>query len=48
MHVCVQDVLQAACQYRNTKASTYRAPERAAAEPEYIPWTGEQLPRFQC
>ncbi|XP_024116454.1 nuclear pore complex protein Nup133 isoform X1 [Oryzias melastigma] len=35
----IKDVLQAACQYRNTKASTYRAPERAAAEPEYIPWT---------
>uniref|UniRef100_H2L372 Nuclear pore complex protein Nup133 n=1 Tax=Oryzias latipes TaxID=8090 RepID=H2L372_ORYLA len=35
----IKDMLQAACQYRNTKASMYRAPERAAVEPEYIPWT---------
>lgn len=35
----VKDMLQAAGQYRETKASTYRASERAAAEPEYIPWT---------
>ncbi|RVE76672.1 hypothetical protein OJAV_G00011250 [Oryzias javanicus] len=35
----IKDMLQAACQYRNTKASTYRSPERAAAEPEYVPWT---------
>lgn len=36
----MQDVLQAAGQYRETKASVYRAAENAAAEPEYIPWTG--------
>uniref|UniRef100_A0A3P9JPD1 Nucleoporin 133 n=1 Tax=Oryzias latipes TaxID=8090 RepID=A0A3P9JPD1_ORYLA len=35
----IKDMLQAACQYRNTKASMYRAPERAAVEAEYIPWT---------
>ncbi|XP_053272279.1 nuclear pore complex protein Nup133 [Pleuronectes platessa] len=35
----IKDMLQAAGQYRDTKSSTYRAPEKAAAEPEYIPWT---------
>uniref|UniRef100_A0A8D3BKD8 Nuclear pore complex protein Nup133 n=1 Tax=Scophthalmus maximus TaxID=52904 RepID=A0A8D3BKD8_SCOMX len=35
----IKDMLQAAGQYRETKASVYRAPENAAAEPEYIPWT---------
>ncbi|KAM8773428.1 nuclear pore complex protein Nup133 [Acanthopagrus schlegelii] len=35
----IKDSLQAAGQYRDTKASMYRASERAAAEPEYIPWT---------
>uniref|UniRef100_A0A3B3YUM1 Nucleoporin Nup133/Nup155-like C-terminal domain-containing protein n=1 Tax=Poecilia mexicana TaxID=48701 RepID=A0A3B3YUM1_9TELE len=35
----LKDMLQAAGQYRETKASMYRASENAAAEPEYIPWT---------
>ncbi|XP_070712502.1 nuclear pore complex protein Nup133 [Pempheris klunzingeri] len=35
----IKDTLQAAGQYRETKASMYRASENAAAEPEYIPWT---------
>uniref|UniRef100_A0A1A7XUQ0 Nucleoporin 133 n=2 Tax=Iconisemion striatum TaxID=60296 RepID=A0A1A7XUQ0_9TELE len=35
----IKDVLQAAGQYRETKASMYRASENAATEPEYIPWT---------
>lgn len=35
----IKDMLQAAGQYRETKASMYRASENAAAEPEYIPWT---------
>ncbi|KAK7930639.1 hypothetical protein WMY93_007034 [Mugilogobius chulae] len=35
----LKDVLQAALQYRDTKASMYRASERAASEPEHIPWT---------
>ncbi|XP_020495313.1 nuclear pore complex protein Nup133 [Labrus bergylta] len=35
----IKDVLQAAGQYRETKASIYRASENANAEPEYIPWT---------
>lgn len=42
--VCVyvsQDMLQAAVQYRDTKASLYRAAENAPPEPEYIPWTGK-------
>uniref|UniRef100_A0A673K100 Nuclear pore complex protein Nup133-like n=1 Tax=Sinocyclocheilus rhinocerous TaxID=307959 RepID=A0A673K100_9TELE len=33
------DMLQAAAQYRETKASLYRAPENCGPEPEYIPWT---------
>ncbi|XP_034044297.1 nuclear pore complex protein Nup133 [Thalassophryne amazonica] len=35
----IKDMLQTACQYRETKASMYRASENAAAEPEYVPWT---------
>ncbi|XP_068176928.1 nuclear pore complex protein Nup133 [Antennarius striatus] len=35
----IKDSLQAAGQYRETKASIYRASENADAEPEYIPWT---------
>lgn len=35
----IKDVLQTAVQYRETKASLYRPAEKAAAEPEYIPWT---------
>ncbi|XP_024658614.2 nuclear pore complex protein Nup133 [Maylandia zebra] len=35
----IKDMLQAAGQYRDMKASMYRASENAAAEPEYIPWT---------
>uniref|UniRef100_A0A8C1NEG1 Nucleoporin 133 n=1 Tax=Cyprinus carpio TaxID=7962 RepID=A0A8C1NEG1_CYPCA len=35
----VKDMLQAAAQYRETKASLYRAPENCGPEPEYIPWT---------
>uniref|UniRef100_A0A8C1XI32 Nuclear pore complex protein Nup133 n=1 Tax=Cyprinus carpio TaxID=7962 RepID=A0A8C1XI32_CYPCA len=35
----VKDMLQAAAQYRETKASLYRAPENCSPEPEYIPWT---------
>ncbi|KAF0036869.1 hypothetical protein F2P81_009743 [Scophthalmus maximus] len=35
----VNSIIKAAGQYRETKASVYRAPENAAAEPEYIPWT---------
>lgn len=35
----IKDMLQAAAQYRETKASLYRAPENCCPEPEYIPWT---------
>ncbi|XP_024858126.1 nuclear pore complex protein Nup133 isoform X2 [Kryptolebias marmoratus] len=35
----IKDMLQAAGQYRETKASLYRPSENAPAEPEYIPWT---------
>uniref|UniRef100_A0A3Q3X1Q8 Nucleoporin Nup133/Nup155-like C-terminal domain-containing protein n=1 Tax=Mola mola TaxID=94237 RepID=A0A3Q3X1Q8_MOLML len=35
----IKEVLQAAGQYRETKAFMYRAAESATAEPEYIPWT---------
>ncbi|KAJ0051108.1 hypothetical protein NL108_013845, partial [Boleophthalmus pectinirostris] len=41
----LKDVLQAALQYRDTKASMYRASERAASEPEYIPWTASSCVR---
>uniref|UniRef100_A0A674F4S6 Nuclear pore complex protein Nup133 n=1 Tax=Salmo trutta TaxID=8032 RepID=A0A674F4S6_SALTR len=34
-----EDMLQAAGQYRDTKASLYRASESTPAESEYIPWT---------
>ncbi|KAM4594856.1 nuclear pore complex protein Nup133 [Fundulus diaphanus] len=39
VNTILKDVLQAAGQYRETKAFMYRASENAAAEPEYIPWT---------
>uniref|UniRef100_A0A3Q2D098 Nuclear pore complex protein Nup133 n=1 Tax=Cyprinodon variegatus TaxID=28743 RepID=A0A3Q2D098_CYPVA len=39
VNTILKDMLQAAGQYRETKASMYRAAENAAAEPEYIPWT---------
>uniref|UniRef100_A0A4W4GJP4 Nucleoporin Nup133/Nup155-like C-terminal domain-containing protein n=1 Tax=Electrophorus electricus TaxID=8005 RepID=A0A4W4GJP4_ELEEL len=35
----IKDMLQTAVQYRETKASLYRAAENTAPEPEYIPWT---------
>ncbi|KAM9315155.1 nuclear pore complex protein Nup133 [Pholidichthys leucotaenia] len=35
----IKDMLQAAGQYRETKASMYRPSENSNAEPEYIPWT---------
>lgn len=41
----LKDVVQAALQYRETKASVYRASERAAPEPEYIPWTASSTVR---
>ncbi|XP_056136281.1 nuclear pore complex protein Nup133 [Lampris incognitus] len=34
-----KDMLHTAGQYRETKASLYRASENVATEPEYIPWT---------
>ncbi|XP_030636232.1 nuclear pore complex protein Nup133 [Chanos chanos] len=40
----IKDMLQAAGQYRETKASLYRAPENSAPEPEYIPWTASGGP----
>ncbi|KAL7845456.1 hypothetical protein AOLI_G00236480 [Acnodon oligacanthus] len=39
VNTIMKDMLQAAVQYRETKASLYRAAENAAPEPEYIPWT---------
>lgn len=39
VNIIIKDMLQAAAQYRETKASLYRAAENAAPEPEYIPWT---------
>ncbi|XP_061771494.1 nuclear pore complex protein Nup133 [Nerophis ophidion] len=39
VNAIIKDMLHAAVQYRETKASMYRASEKAAPEPEYIPWT---------
>ncbi|XP_029632883.1 nuclear pore complex protein Nup133 isoform X2 [Salmo trutta] len=39
VNTIIKDMLQAAGQYRDTKASLYRASESTPAEPEYIPWT---------
>lgn len=36
-------MLQAACQYRQSRASLYKTGELPEREPEYIPWTGEKL-----
>ncbi|XP_063058946.1 nuclear pore complex protein Nup133 [Engraulis encrasicolus] len=41
----IKDMLQAACQYRESKSSVYRASETAGAEPEYIPWTASSSVR---
>ncbi|XP_077426499.1 nuclear pore complex protein Nup133 isoform X2 [Vanacampus margaritifer] len=35
----IKDMLQAAGQYRESKASMYRASEHGAVDAEYIPWT---------
>uniref|UniRef100_A0A674F3T5 Nuclear pore complex protein Nup133 n=1 Tax=Salmo trutta TaxID=8032 RepID=A0A674F3T5_SALTR len=39
VNTIIKDMLQAAGQYRDTKASLYRASESTPAESEYIPWT---------
>ncbi|KAJ8416065.1 hypothetical protein AAFF_G00380870 [Aldrovandia affinis] len=38
------DMLKAASQYRETKASLYRAAESSRTEPEFIPWTATSGP----
>uniref|UniRef100_A0A803XSC1 Nuclear pore complex protein Nup133 n=1 Tax=Meleagris gallopavo TaxID=9103 RepID=A0A803XSC1_MELGA len=35
----IKDMLQAACQYRQSQASLYKTGELPEREPEYIPWT---------
>ncbi|NXY88549.1 NU133 protein, partial [Alcedo cyanopectus] len=35
----IKDMLQAACQYRQSRASIYKTGELPEREPEYIPWT---------
>ncbi|NWH76500.1 NU133 protein, partial [Piaya cayana] len=35
----IKDMLQAACQYRQSRTSLYKAGELHEREPEYIPWT---------
>ncbi|NXX93452.1 NU133 protein, partial [Centropus bengalensis] len=35
----IKDMLQAACQYRQSRASLYKTEEPSEREPEYIPWT---------
>ncbi|XP_061626192.1 nuclear pore complex protein Nup133 [Phyllopteryx taeniolatus] len=39
VNTIIKDMLHAASQYRESKASMYRASDHAAANPEYIPWT---------
>ncbi|KAJ8002012.1 hypothetical protein DPEC_G00175370 [Dallia pectoralis] len=39
VNTVIKDMLQTAGQYRETKASLYRASGSATGEPEYIPWT---------
>lgn len=36
-------MLQAASQYRQSRASLYKPEELPEREPEYVPWTGEKL-----
>ncbi|NXS43864.1 NU133 protein, partial [Balaeniceps rex] len=35
----IKDMLQAACQYRQSRAALYKTGELPEREPEYIPWT---------
>ncbi|XP_053918635.1 nuclear pore complex protein Nup133 isoform X2 [Cuculus canorus] len=35
----IKDMLQAACQYRQSRASLYKTGDLLGREPEYIPWT---------
>ncbi|XP_077461332.1 nuclear pore complex protein Nup133 isoform X1 [Stigmatopora argus] len=39
VNTIIKDILHAASQYRESKASIYRASEHAAPDVEYIPWT---------
>lgn len=39
VNIIIKEMLLAAGQYRDSKASIYRPAENAATEPEYIPWT---------
>ncbi|XP_008315430.1 nuclear pore complex protein Nup133 [Cynoglossus semilaevis] len=41
----IKDMLQAAGQYRETKASLYRCVEDTATEPEFVPWTASTAVR---
>ncbi|XP_073416308.1 nuclear pore complex protein Nup133 isoform X1 [Dendrobates tinctorius] len=44
VNVILKDMLHAACQYRQNKASLYRS-ERTDKEPEYVPWTASSAIR---
>ncbi|KAM6138986.1 nuclear pore complex protein Nup133 isoform 2-T2 [Phoenicopterus ruber ruber] len=41
----IKDMLQAACQYRQSRASLYKTGELPEREPEYIPWTASSALR---
>ncbi|NXH14436.1 NU133 protein, partial [Bucco capensis] len=41
----IKDMLQAACQYRQARASLYKTGELPEREPEYIPWTASSCVR---
>uniref|UniRef100_A0A8C7EFJ0 Nuclear pore complex protein Nup133 n=1 Tax=Nothoprocta perdicaria TaxID=30464 RepID=A0A8C7EFJ0_NOTPE len=40
----IKDMLQAACQYRQSRASLYKTGELPEREPEYLPWTASSGP----
>lgn len=43
-------MLQAASQYRHSRASLYKTGALPEGEPEYVPWTGEnsKIVMFMC
>ncbi|NXG42669.1 NU133 protein, partial [Psilopogon haemacephalus] len=41
----IKEMLQSACQYRQSKASLYKTGELPEREPEYIPWTASSSVR---
>ncbi|NXD12751.1 NU133 protein, partial [Nothocercus nigrocapillus] len=44
VNIIIKDMLQAACQYRQSRASLYKTGELPEREPEYLPWTASSGP----